>query len=165
MALAVESVDDGNTDMAAINSVIDAVAMNLTTFLGLMGAWTAADSVLFDIPHHEDEMTRQFAAPTNLRIVPQDDTLLPRAAEAVVHCLQSRGVSCPTRREYVAILHGLHVPEERQSVLLQDPPRGGVPFHDDEGSYGSVKSADRRHVHQRQLHSLVVRLPVDDQVP
>ena len=49
----------------------------------------------------------------------------------------------------------------RQSVLLQDPPRGGVPFHDDEGSYGSFKSADRRHVHRRRLRSLVVRLPVD----
>ena len=66
MALAVESVVDGNTDMAAINAVIGAIAMNLTTFLGLMGAWTAANSMLFDIPHHEDEMTRQFAAPTNL---------------------------------------------------------------------------------------------------
>jgi hypothetical protein len=41
MALAVESMADGNTDMAAVNAVIDAVAMNLTTFLGLMGAWTA----------------------------------------------------------------------------------------------------------------------------
>ena len=54
-----------------------------------------------------------------------------------------------------------HVPDERQSVLLHDPPQGGVPFHDDEGSYGSVKSADRRHVHRQRLRSLVVRLPVD----
>ena len=74
MALAVESVADGNTDMATVNSVIDAVAMNLTTFLCLMGAWTAADSMLFDISHHEDEMTRQFAAPTNLRINNLRDT-------------------------------------------------------------------------------------------
>ena len=53
MALAVESVADGNTDMAAVNSVIDAVAKNLTTFLGLMGAWTAADSMLVDIPQYK----------------------------------------------------------------------------------------------------------------
>ena len=29
MTLAVESVDNGNTDMASVNAVIDAVAMNL----------------------------------------------------------------------------------------------------------------------------------------
>ena len=74
MALAVENVANGNTDMAAVNSVINAVAMNLTTFLGLMGAWTTADNMLFDIPHHEDEMMRQFAAPTNLRIDDLTDT-------------------------------------------------------------------------------------------
>ena len=53
MALAVESVADGNTDMAAINAVIDTVSVNLVTYLSLMGAWTAADSILFDIPQHE----------------------------------------------------------------------------------------------------------------
>ncbi len=160
---------DGNTDMAAVNAVIDAVAMNLTTFLGLMGAWTAADSMLFDIPHHEDEMTRQFAAPTNLRI----DDLTDTACHKMTHFFHGQLRRLYTAFDlegylvqlYVAILHGLHVPEERQSVLLQDPPRGGVHFHDDEGSYGSVKSADRRHVHRRRLRLLVVRLPVDDQVP
>ena len=54
MALAVESVADGNTDMAAVNAVIDTVSVNLVTYLGLMGAWTAADSILFDIPQHEE---------------------------------------------------------------------------------------------------------------
>ena len=38
MALAVESVADGNTDMAAVNAVIDTVSVNLVTYLGLMGA-------------------------------------------------------------------------------------------------------------------------------
>ena len=54
MALAVESVADGNTDMATVNAVIDTFVMNLVTYLGLMGAWTAADSILFDIPQHEE---------------------------------------------------------------------------------------------------------------
>ena len=45
MALAVESVADGNTDMAAVNAVIDTVLVNLVTYLSLMGAWTAADSI------------------------------------------------------------------------------------------------------------------------
>jgi len=67
MALAVESVADGNTDMAAINAVIDTVVMNLVTYLGLMGAWTTADTMLFDIPQYKEEMTKQFAAP-HLRI-------------------------------------------------------------------------------------------------
>ncbi len=99
MALAVKSVADGNTDMAAINSVIDAVAVNLTTFLGLMGAWTAADSILFDIPHHEDEMTRQFAAPTNLRI----DNLTDTACHKMTHFFHGQ-----LRRLYTAFnLEGL----------------------------------------------------------
>jgi hypothetical protein len=40
--------------MAAVNAVIDTVSVNLVTYLGLMGAWTAADSILFDIPQHEE---------------------------------------------------------------------------------------------------------------
>jgi hypothetical protein len=39
-----------------------------------MGAWTAADSMLFDIPQYEEEMTKQFAAPTDLRIDDLTDT-------------------------------------------------------------------------------------------
>jgi hypothetical protein len=74
MALAVESVADGNTDMAAVNAVIDTISVKLVTYLGLMGAWTAADSILFDIPQHEEEMTKQFAAPLNLRIDDLTDT-------------------------------------------------------------------------------------------
>jgi hypothetical protein len=35
MALAVESVANGNTDMAAVNAVIDTVSVNLVTYLGL----------------------------------------------------------------------------------------------------------------------------------
>jgi multisubunit Na+/H+ antiporter MnhF subunit len=66
MALAVESVADGNTDMAAVTAVIDTVVMNLVTYLGLMGAWTAANSMLFDIPKYKEEMTKQFAAPTDI---------------------------------------------------------------------------------------------------
>ena len=66
MALAVESVADGNTDMAAVTAVIDTDMMNLVTYLGLMGAWTAANSMLFDIPKYKEEMMKQFAAPTDL---------------------------------------------------------------------------------------------------
>ena len=66
MALAVESVADGNTDMAAINAVIDTVSVNLVTYLGLMGAWTAADSMLFDIPKYKLVFMKQFAAPTDI---------------------------------------------------------------------------------------------------
>jgi hypothetical protein len=55
MALAIESVANGNTDMAAVNAVIDTVSVNLVTYLDLMGAWTAADSILFNIPQHEEE--------------------------------------------------------------------------------------------------------------
>jgi hypothetical protein len=54
MALAVESVADGNTDMAAVNAVIDTISVKLVTYLGLMGAWTAADSILFDISQHKE---------------------------------------------------------------------------------------------------------------
>ena len=162
MALAVESVADGNTDMAAVNSVIDAVAMNLTTFLGLMGAWTAADSMLFDIPHHEDEMTRQFAAPTNLRINNFTDT----ACHKMTHFFHGQlrqlytafdleGYLVQLNVDMLPFYTGYTFPKERQSVLLQDPPRGGVPFHDDKGSYGSVKSADHQHVHWRQPRSFV----------
>ena len=61
MALAVESVADGNTDMAVVNAVIDTVVMNLVTYLGLMGAWTAADSMLFDIPQYKEEMAASVA--------------------------------------------------------------------------------------------------------
>ena len=75
MALAVESVADGNTDMAAVNAVIDTVSVNLVTYLGLMGAWTAADSMLFNIPQYEEEMTKQFPAPTDLRIDDLTDTV------------------------------------------------------------------------------------------
>ena len=53
MALAVESVADGSNDMAAINAVMDTALVNLVTYLSLMGAWTAANSILFDIPQHE----------------------------------------------------------------------------------------------------------------
>ena len=60
MALAVESVADGNTDMVAVNAVIDTVSVNLVTYLGLMGARTAADSILFDIPQHMEKMTFAF---------------------------------------------------------------------------------------------------------
>ena len=75
MALVVESVAaDGNTDMAAINAVIDTVSVNLVTYLGLMGAWTAADSMLFDIPQYKEEMTKQFAERTHLRIDDMADT-------------------------------------------------------------------------------------------
>ena len=81
MALAVESVADGNTDMAAINAVIDTVSVNLVTYLGLMGAWTAADSILFDIPQHEEEMTKQFATRTHLRI----DDLMDTACHMMTH--------------------------------------------------------------------------------
>ena len=74
IALAVESVADGNTDMAAVNAVIDTVSMNLVTYLGLMGAWTTANSILLDIPQHEEEMTKQFATRTHLRIGDLTDT-------------------------------------------------------------------------------------------
>jgi hypothetical protein len=74
MALAVESVADGNTDMAAVNAVIDTVSVNLVNYLGLMGAWTAADSILFGIPQHEEEMTIQLTARTHLRIDDLTDT-------------------------------------------------------------------------------------------
>ena len=66
MALAVE---------AAVNAVIDTVSVNLVTYLGLMGAWTAADSMLFNIPQYEEEMTKQFPAPTDLRIDDLTDTV------------------------------------------------------------------------------------------
>ncbi len=66
MALTVKSVADGNTDMAANNAVINTVLMNLVTYLGLMGAWTTANRMLFDIPQRKEEMMKQFAVPTNL---------------------------------------------------------------------------------------------------
>jgi hypothetical protein len=75
MALAVESVADGNTDMAVVNAVINTVVMNSVTYLGLMEAWTAADSMLFDIPQYEEEMTKQFTTPTDLRIDDLRDTV------------------------------------------------------------------------------------------
>ncbi len=59
MALAVESVANGNTDMATVNAVIDTVSVNLVTYLGLMGAWTAVNSILIDIPQHKEEMTKR----------------------------------------------------------------------------------------------------------
>ena len=74
MALAVESVADGNTDMAAVNAVADTISMNLVTYLGLMGAWTTANSILLDIPQHEEEMMKQFAVHTHLRIDDLTDT-------------------------------------------------------------------------------------------
>ena len=75
MALVVESVAaDGNTDMTAVNAVVDTISMNLVTYLGLMGAWTTANSILFDIPQHEEEMMKQFAVHTHLRIDDLTDT-------------------------------------------------------------------------------------------
>ncbi len=75
MALADESVAEGNTDMATVNAIIDTVVMNLVTYLSLMGAWTAADSMLFDIPQYKEEMTKQFATPTDLQIDDLTDTV------------------------------------------------------------------------------------------
>ena len=48
-----------------VNAVIDTVSVNLVTYLGLMGAWTAADSILFDIPQHEEggEIVAQWVQP------------------------------------------------------------------------------------------------------
>ncbi len=66
MALTVKSVADSNTDMATNNAVIITVLMNLVTYLGLMGAWTAANRMLFDIPQRKEEMMKQFAVSTNL---------------------------------------------------------------------------------------------------
>ena len=45
--------------MTAVNVVVDTVSVNLVTYLGLMGAWTAANSILFDIPQHKEEMTKR----------------------------------------------------------------------------------------------------------
>ncbi len=48
MALFAESVAaNGNTDMTAVNAVVDTVLVILVTYLGLMGAWTTADSIFF----------------------------------------------------------------------------------------------------------------------
>ena len=58
---------------------------------------------------------------------------------------QNYGAVCQLEVKGDAAVAGqhCHLPKERQSVLLQNPPRGGVPFHNDESSNGSVKSADR----------------------
>ena len=82
MTLVVESVAaNGNIDMTAVNAVADTVSVNLVTYLGLMGAWTTANSILFDIPQHEEEMTKQFATRTHLRI----DDLMDTACHKMTH--------------------------------------------------------------------------------
>jgi len=60
--------------MTAVNVVVDTVSVNLVIYLGLMGAWTTANSILFDIPQHKEEMTKQFAERTHLRIDDMADT-------------------------------------------------------------------------------------------
>ena len=101
MALAVESVADGNTDMAADNAVINTVLMNLVTYLGLMGAWTAADSMLFDVPQRKEEMTKQFSAPTNHGINNLTDT----ACHKMTHFFHERLMRLYTAFDLEGYLH------------------------------------------------------------
>jgi len=116
MALVVESVAvDGNTDMTAVNAVADTISMNLVTYLGLMGAWTTANSILLDIPQHEEEMMKQFATHTHLCI----DDLTDTACHKMTHFCHGQ-----LRRLYTAFHlgnRGNHVVELRcQSLQLSE---------------------------------------------
>jgi hypothetical protein len=68
LILAAETVVTAQANLAVLDVAFDSVLVTLVAFLGLLQALHVADTVLFDIPFHEEAVPQQYTCSKNLWI-------------------------------------------------------------------------------------------------